>query len=237
MRKTILFVDDALVFRDLGALFLARAGRVITAASGEKALALARSERPDLILVDLFMPDINGEEICRFIKTDPELSDIPVIVLVEVDDPQERARAVRAGADDILAKPVSRIILVEAVNRFLRDGGLRGVDRVPVEANVEFELEDQTHRGTLRNLSRGGLFLETDCEIPGRMEIPLRFVLPDSNEEFSPTAQVVWQSEVSSLPTPQGVGMRFVSIDGASVRTLEDYVVERTNETSQPAPM
>ena len=64
-RRTILVVDDAPLLRELGALFLARAGRVITAASGEEALAVARLEQPDLIVADARMPGIDGVTLCR----------------------------------------------------------------------------------------------------------------------------------------------------------------------------
>ena len=67
-RHTILVVDDAPLLRELGALFLARAGRVITAASGEEALAVARAERPDVVGGDLRMHGIEGATLCGLLK-------------------------------------------------------------------------------------------------------------------------------------------------------------------------
>ena len=72
-RHTILVVDDAPLLRELAALFLARAGRVITAASGEEALAVARLEEPSLIVADVRMPGIDGATLCRTMKQDPLL--------------------------------------------------------------------------------------------------------------------------------------------------------------------
>jgi CheY-like chemotaxis protein len=81
-RRTILLADDAQLFRDLGSLFLARSGEVTTARDGAEALALAMRERPAVVVADLLMPRLDGAELCRRIKRDPELSGTPVILVV-----------------------------------------------------------------------------------------------------------------------------------------------------------
>ena len=76
----VLVVDDAAFLRELAAVFLARSGRVITAASGQEAMILVRRERPDLILCDLHMPGMSGADLCRIIKSDSELEHTPFVM-------------------------------------------------------------------------------------------------------------------------------------------------------------
>ena len=138
--RTILLVDDVAMFRELGSSFLARAGRVLTASSGEEALEIARRERPDVMVVDLLMPGFAGDAVCRFVKADPELHAIPVIMLVGADAASDWGRAVRAGADDVLAKPISRVSLNLAVNRFRGGRAQNGLPRIPLDAAVQLQL-------------------------------------------------------------------------------------------------
>lgn len=224
-KRTILMVDDVGMFRDLGALFLARTARVVTATGGEDALALARRERPDLIVTDLHMPAPDGEALCRMVKADPDLGETPVIIVVGGSQPKDRARAVRAGADDLLCKPLSRLQLIEAVNRFLR-AQVRGLPRIEVDEPVRIVARQAEAWGTVRNLSRGGLFVETDCSLAPADEVDLQFSLPEAAAEIEPSAQVIWRRDTNG--EPRGMGMRFLAVDGATVRRLEDFVFEHS---------
>lgn len=228
--RTILLVDDVEMFRDLGSIFLARCGRVITASSGEEALRISKQVRPDVMLVDLLMPGLDGDAVCRFVKSDPDLYETPVVMLVGVDDPHAWGRAVRAGADDVLAKPISRVSLNETVRRFTRGHAPKGQPRIPVNSKVQVRLGSATREARLRNLSRGGLFLETDYELTRDSEIGLEFVLPESPVQFNPTARVVWKKFDAARDHTQGLGLRFVDISSHLVRKLEDYVYDRALE-------
>ncbi len=229
-QRTILLVDDAEMFRDLGALFLSRAGRVVTARSGEEGLELARALRPDVMLVDLFMPGLGGDDVCRAVKSDPDLRSTPVIMLVGVNDAHEWGRAVRAGADDVLAKPISRVTLNQAVSRFTRGHTPQGLPRVATDSSVQVQIDGDVHLGRVRNLSRGGVFVETSCDIIDQREVQLRFLLPDYNTPFDPTARVVWHRKAGARKHLDGFGMRFVEISSTLVRKLEDYVFDRVLE-------
>ena len=220
----ILVVDDLAMFRELGALFLTRSARVVTAESGEQALERARQQRPDLILTDLHMPGMKGDELCRIVKADPELGHIPVIVMIGPQDCPDRAAAVRAGADDLLVKPLNRMGLIEAVNRFLRWAEVRGLPRIECTLPVEIASNQGATWGTARNLSRGGLFVETVEPIKLADEVALRFALPSIPEEFCPTAQVIWRSDHDTDESFKGLGLRFLSIETTAERELDEYV-------------
>jgi uncharacterized protein (TIGR02266 family) len=218
---TILVVDDVALFRELESLFLARCGRVITACSGGEALAVAARERPAVIVLDAHLPDVSGEEVCRRLKG-PDAT--PIVVITGTGSADEHAAAIRAGADDVLAKPLSRLSLVETVQRFTRFPVPRGLPRVAMEAPVRIVQGRSEAWGTARNLSRGGMFVECDGGIAAQAEIELEFELPGSEEALRPTARVVWQRPGNG--DRPGFGVRFLSIDAGSSRSLDEYVHE-----------
>jgi two-component system cell cycle response regulator len=92
----------------------------IQGATGETALRLARSERPDLILLDVQLPDINGIDVCRRLRADPLLRTIPVVMLGSSSDATTRIAALKAGADDFLAKPIDELLLLARLRSLLR---------------------------------------------------------------------------------------------------------------------
>lgn len=117
----ILIVDDDSNFREVTKLALASSGYEISEAdSGREALNLARQLRPDLILLDILMPGLDGYQTCRQLKTNPATSHIPVIVLTALGDPAAQYKSKQAGADDYVAKPVTAQELHERVQRQMR---------------------------------------------------------------------------------------------------------------------
>jgi uncharacterized protein (TIGR02266 family) len=225
--RTILVVDDAAMFRELQALFLARQGRVLTAASGKQALELARRHRPDVILLDLFMPELDGEAVCGLLRSDPLLRDTPVVMLTASQRAEDYERSIRAGANQVLSKPIHRVALIDAVSRYLRSPTPRGMPRVDIATAVRIHHAREECAGTVTNLSRGGLFVESGCDVGPSEEVALEFALPETRYVLTPTARVVWRRSPGA-GVEAGFGLRFVRIDGESVRTLADFVSERS---------
>jgi len=117
----VLIVDDDSDFRKVTGLSLSDSGyKVFEASSGREAINLARQARPDLILLDILMPGLDGYETCRQLKTNPATGHIPIIVLTALGDPATRYKAQQAGADACVAKPVRLQELHEQVKRLLR---------------------------------------------------------------------------------------------------------------------
>jgi two-component system cell cycle response regulator len=121
MSARVLVVDDVeLNVKLLEAKLASEYFHVIPANSGMTALLLAKRERPDIVLLDVMMPQMDGFEVCRRLKADPDTADIPVVMVTALSDASERVRGLDAGADDFLTKPVSDIALFARVRSLVR---------------------------------------------------------------------------------------------------------------------
>jgi DNA-binding response OmpR family regulator len=118
----IMVVDDEWLNRELmEGIFTAHDFAVVLAHSGKHALQLAEKRTPNLILLDLRMPDMDGFEACKRLKTITTLKDTPIVVLSGLDGPAERQMALDSGARDLISRSLSMKQLVEYVNALLRD--------------------------------------------------------------------------------------------------------------------
>jgi CheY-like chemotaxis protein len=115
-RPTVLLVDDCIAQRDLYELVLAPEFTVLTASRGSDALTLAAREHPDVVVLDVMMPGLDGWETCTRLKTDPVTADTPVVLLTGSNDVDLSQHAVAVGADAILNKPCSADMLVQRLH-------------------------------------------------------------------------------------------------------------------------
>ncbi len=112
MTARILVVDDIIAnVRLLEAKLSAEYFDVMTAMNGLDALEAVQKSKPDIVLLDVMMPGIDGIEVCKRIKSDPATQHIPVVIVTALDQPEDRVRGLEAGADDFLTKPVNDISL------------------------------------------------------------------------------------------------------------------------------
>jgi len=113
---TILIVDDEPPILDLVRFTLEDADvRVVEALDGAEALVLARRIKPDLVLLDVHMPKLNGLEVCRQLRLEPDLARMPIVMLTAAGQDADRARGREAGADEYLTKPFSPLALLALV--------------------------------------------------------------------------------------------------------------------------
>jgi two-component system cell cycle response regulator len=121
MTARILVVDDVQAnVRLLEAKLTIEYYDVISCHDGATALALAAAEKPDIILLDVMMPGMDGFEVCRRLKADPETRHIPVVLVTALDGRVDRIKGLEAGADDFLTKPLDDVILFARVRSLVR---------------------------------------------------------------------------------------------------------------------
>src|SRR3712207_849000 len=107
-QRTILVVDDTPQnIKLLDAVLTPRGYTVLAASSGQEALQQVMQERPDLILLDIVMPEVDGYEVCRRLREDPSTHMLPVIMITASGE-REKVKAIEAGADDFITKPFNQ---------------------------------------------------------------------------------------------------------------------------------
>jgi DNA-binding response OmpR family regulator len=119
-RRLVLVVDD-----DPSVLLLCRVNleldgfRVLEAADGATALELARAQPPDVVLLDLMLPDVDGWQVLRALKDDPQLTAVPVVILTARTDDQDKVRSLTSGAAEYMTKPFSPFALAHVIEDVL----------------------------------------------------------------------------------------------------------------------
>ncbi len=137
MNKQILVVDDEADIIDMMSMNLRAEGfTVLTAYNGATGLKKAQESRPDLILLDLGLPEMNGLEVCRVLKRDPETKSIPIIIVTAKDGRTDRVVGLELGADDYIPKPFNPREVVLRVSSILRRAGEKPVVSERYEVGV-----------------------------------------------------------------------------------------------------
>lgn len=150
MSSLILVVDDEPKIVRLARDYLEKNGfRVATAADGQSALGVARREKPDLIVLDLLLPGMDGREVCRILRAE---SDVPIIMLTALSEESDQIVGLEIGADDYIVKPFSPRALVARVRALLRR--TQGDVKAPAVIRVgDLEIDSQKHTVTLDSRS------------------------------------------------------------------------------------
>lgn len=155
----ILIADDNRDNREiLQTRLAAHTYEILTANDGEEALAVAREKQPDLILLDVMMPKMDGIEVCRQVRADPDLPFMPIVIITAKAGSQDVITALEAGADEHLTKPVDHVALVARVASMLRIKDLTDTVQAQstklVEWNTELEKRVNEQLSQLERLSK-----------------------------------------------------------------------------------
>ena len=161
----ILVVDDTPMNVKLLEGVLAGHGyAVITAPSGAIALERVRDEHPDLVLLDVVMPEMSGYEVCRRLRAEDATRLLPVVMVTALDPVTERVKGIEVGADDFLTKPINQPELLARVRSLLR---IRALHDELAELNRTLEQLD-VHRGVVDHQDAGRLAHRALPPFPGR---------------------------------------------------------------------
>jgi CheY-like chemotaxis protein len=232
-KKTLLIVDDVELFIQLQITHLGHQRyNIHTASTGADGLEMARSLKPDLILLDLFMPDMNGDQVCRILKGDPETSTIPVVLVSSGSRGMSKNASISSQCDGLIFKPVRRDLLLSVVENLLGTD-LRVRDRIQVSipgTAICDEIEFPIH---IHTLSSDGAFLESEQKpIRGDL-LELSFSLPDQGSRIHiRAAAVVWCGSLGP-EGPDGAGVFFLTIDTEMKKHISSYV--QTQISTDPA--
>ncbi|PLX99600.1 MAG: hypothetical protein C0623_08860 [Desulfuromonas sp.] len=161
----ILLVDDVELFLELEKSLLVELGHeIFTAMSGEEVLERIDSISPDLILLDLYMSGIDGDEVCRRLRKTAKWKALPIVMVTAAGRRNEVEKCLQSGCDDYVTKPVSKQELIEKVQRLLGKVKARKAPRETVGLPVHLECEAWSGTVWARDISRNGIFLETTIE-------------------------------------------------------------------------
>lgn len=119
MPARVLVADDNPQNADLLEEYLVGEFEVAIAADGDETLERVQSFRPDVLLLDIMMPKLSGFEVCKRLKSDPKTRQLPVLMITALDQPSDIDRAVEAGTDDFLTKPIHRTELLNRVRALI----------------------------------------------------------------------------------------------------------------------
>lgn len=145
-RKKILIVDDEADVADLVAYHLKAKGfDTETVKDPTQSIGVARSMMPDLVILDVMMPEINGIQICRLLRADPALKQVPVIFLTAKVEENDRVQGLESGADDYICKPFSTKELVLRVQNILRRTSEKGESKAVKLIVGSIELDVDRH--------------------------------------------------------------------------------------------
>lgn len=222
MNPTILLVDDLQMFLEIEKDFFRYADvNILTARDGVEALELAKSKKPNLVFMDLQMPRMDGAACCRALRSDPQLSRIPVVIISSSTGETDREECLSAGCNYFLTKPAGRDRFLEIAREFI-PGINRRENRIRCDFKAMLTSDGETSRCSLYDLGSDGAFILTS--LPGKPGnvVTLTFSLPDGARIESP-CKVIWASG-SGSPRPQGLGVKFALMPKDSKTALSAFL-------------
>ena len=183
-RPVLLIVDDEpLGLKSMASVFEGQGYELVLAASGHEAMQFVETGRPDVILLDVMMPGMDGLEACRRIRSHPGMAEIPILLVTALDDRQSRLEGLESGADDYITKPIdrdevrARMRTITRLNRFRR---LQ--EEIVYSRQTMAELREYSRRlDLLRRIDRAILMAGSAGEIAGQVLPLLRDLIPHSH--------------------------------------------------------
>jgi CheY-like chemotaxis protein len=220
--KKILIVDDSPQGLIVLRLALTRPGvTVLEANSGRVALDVHKRENVDVIVLDMSMPALDGEEVARKLRADPALRDVSILIFADNAREATRARCMAAGANDFIGKPFQPAELQARVQQLL-DVAARKNTQLLTQVEVRGGgASVAPFIGRILNLSATGLLLETEAPLDKGHELALTFFVPGSQTQTRASARVVRRTAGDGAPR---WGLRFTMLDEAGRRSLMEWV-------------
>ena len=226
----ILLVDDVELFLELEKSLLVELGHeLFTAMSGEETLEKIDSISPDLMLLDLYMSGIDGDEVCRRLRSSEKWKNLPILMVTAAGRRKEVERCLQAGCDDYVTKPVGKQELIEKIQRLLGKVKARKAPRETVGLPVHLECDAWSGTVWARDISRSGIFLETTIDFKMSDIVSVTLDLPGDN-------QVLMIGRVSRIATEDEGGCGIYIVHHEPEGEPLDKVVDTVAGSSVSAP-
>ena len=231
-RKKIVLVDDVELFLMLEKTFFNRDEfELITARNGLEAYRTIRETNPDMVFMDLYMPEMNGDECCQLVKKEQEYRDIPIIIVTQGGREEDIERCRRAGCDDIVLKPINRHDFMTTAHKYLQVRE-RAAKRFRARLHVRYGAMSRELLDYSIDLSTGGLFLETAHPLPVDTPLDLEFILPDTGAIIRCKGRVAW-ANYQKMPRkshlPAGMGVQFLDLTLDDMNAIRSYIQSRVS--------
>ncbi|MEA3544982.1 MAG: response regulator, partial [Thermodesulfobacteriota bacterium] len=176
----ILLVDDIGLFLELERSYLADCNYdLVTASSGEEALQRLDKIAPDVLLLDYCMPGLNGDEVCRLIRSHSLWGKLPILMVTAAGIAEEVQNCIAAGCDDYITKPVNKQELREKVERLLGTVQRRTADRVAIKLPLQLQEGGRSHVVTTKDISSSGVCIKAPVPLPENTTVEIQL---DSSE-------------------------------------------------------
>ena len=183
-RPVLLIVDDEpLGLKSMASVFEGQGYELVLTGSGHEAMQFVETGRPDVILLDVMMPGMDGLEACRRIRSHPGMAEIPILLVTALDDRQSRLEGLESGADDYITKPIDRAEVRARVRTITRLNRFRRLqEEIVYSRQTMAELREYSRRlDLLRRIDRAILMADSAAEIAGQVLPLLRDLIPHSH--------------------------------------------------------
>jgi two-component system, cell cycle response regulator len=186
MTAQILVVDDVPAnVKLLEAKLSSEYYDVITAKDGFEAIKKAKEHKPDIILLDVMMPGIDGFEVCKKLKEDYDVSHIPIVMVTALSDKADRIKGLEAGADDFITKPINDVALFARIKSLVRIKMLMDEVRLRDKTSIEMGIKDEAMNTLISDVSGSRVLLVDDDMVQGKQIV----------SKLESTYQVEWISD------------------------------------------
>jgi CheY-like chemotaxis protein len=228
---TILLVDDTKLFLTLEKEMLSRsAALILTATNGREALEIAQKQRPDLIYMDLSMPEMDGAACCAAIKSDPELNGTRIVIVTTSNCSEDRERCNAAGCDGFLIKPFNRQEFLRLGRDFV-PGIERREKRLPWHAPVFVTIKGETRTAMSEDVSLNGIFISSGPRGQVNDPVDVTFTIDETRSEWIEAwGRITWTNPKNSQSKPdypEGFGVQFLAMTDVDRERLNQFLRSR----------
>ncbi len=223
----ILLVDDVDLFLELERSYLEGCGYdLLTASSGEETLQRLEKVIPDVLLLDYYMPGINGDEVCRQIRQNSVWKKLPILMVTAAGKPEEVQNCLDAGCDDYITKPVNKQELREKVERLLGTVQRRTTDRVEVKLPIQLQEGGRLHVVTAKDISSSGVCLQSSTSLKEDTVVEMKLEGPDGAEPISLYGKI----KRTGKKDEDGCGIYFIYPEQKSKKQLDRLIISKRSE-------